>query len=1594
MAIKDIIQSQIQKTKEVRQKQLASSTNAVQSGSTNIPTQTETPKVTNTAKAVSSITEKVQKKIETTKTAKDQWETVPNLLWRLNKSSSEFADNLFEKHPIAAQGLDLIEKAVVEEWKWKDLIKIAIQDLWNAMWNVWVDWSEYIWTKAVELVENNRLRMGSNYQDFISDTYAKSIWLNDEQIEILKANKEKVMWLKEKEAEQNIQNVTDFFQRVRDNWNEKTKWWQHIKDINDKWITLVEAIKQWDAETTVWLFSNQLWTMLPTIAATIAWWEAAVEKKLIWRMIWWLSVTIPTYTLETEKLIEEDESINVSREQKERVAFVAWTLKAWVEVADTIWELFWLGKRVPVKSNVLLKMLARKWMSVPAEVSEEAIQAYIDEYALQYLGTDKWITDLGEWVTKYWPDVALYALLFPTATSAWIQQKNINTIYNEVEEQVRKDIPDATEEQVKEIARWIIEYQYWEEDIKKLESQSESLYEEKAELEKTLEQAETEKQRTYIVNKIKDINNQISKIDDKIEEREDKLRTLNENIWEEEDMEEDEEVLVEQTPEEVEETEETEEEMTALQAQILNLEKASKQDVQRARQKIQSMLDNKQLEWYSEKALKERLEEIKEAFYQKREEEIKNEQEKKNKPSLNVKQTKDGWWMPSIKFYDDENRMMWEWNPFAWTRISNNATQEQREYINEYMDKELETKEEKSERENNVREEIDKEERAEQVENMPEEEMEQKVEENLPEVSKDNELAQADEEVQVTLEDVEWEEYEEMQENTSEQQKTKDETVDTIGDNAEELEDMVEEQQYISDVEDDIFDNAEDKDNPYWVEKWDTLSDVIKKAAEKNVESSERVYKKRSKWKSVDEQIKENNRHKKVKSFAWSMIKAFTPSLSRLFNLSPRLAWAVTTYEATKWMLINKYKKKTKPFVDALAKLKKENPEKYKALSLALFDFWMVDDIDIKEALKEAWIDPKLFEDVASVLDEIANNYKEAWLDITINDKYFPRKVKDYWLLSDYISKKAAQKSLNRVLNIWNNEDMNPEEKIHRIENTLSEYYNVEWKIDKIKEILNSNISDEEKIDKINESLDSKFSNKNKNWILGQIKKISENEALSEWEKEKQIHRILINNLTRPSERSNNAKDRKITLSDWRWTEQEQEEWRDIVDYYEDPIKALELYIDDMVKKTELRKMLWWMTDNWDAISDKFDDSLSRILEEDDNLTEKEAEEAKEIINAIINKKATTDWIWTLKSATYMVTITNTLSAMQQLEDLSKAILKWPTWFRNTIKVILKKSWIKMSDTWLDNAFAMIEWMWFQEFLFKYSWFDAVDRLWKLSFLNTAYDTCVRQANHKNRYKLLLHRLIEMYWEIKGNRLFEKYKNNWLKDKDGNLDIEIMSDLLYQLGNTQPIYDSWLPQWYLNSPSLRILYCLSTFTIKQIDWVIQWTKETYRNQLIMWRSKWTAATLATLSCIWRMTVQSIISAIITELINWAKWDKEDTVTRTLLNEWREEALKKFGVNALAWLLKVFNISKYDQYIFNKDWPIWVLMSKVMPAIWSIGSDLFMILAWKKDVDDILKYTPFIGKPIYYRLKNNDMLPEYRLRWNSKSKKGSVIYWKY
>lgn len=1561
MAIKDIIQSQIQKTKEARQKQLASSTNAVQSGSTSIPKTTETPKVTQTQTAKPSVqqaTERLQTNIATTKDTKQAWwytqapdlfekvvwakpsEIIDFFTWPTKEIAKDFEESNIWK------AFDLVTKATYD-WRWKDLFNLA-KDVWHySMVSTMNKWEKFYVSNIVEpnLTAAARLKL-------------KQSWLSNNIIDIIIKPYKNVV-------RNNLNNYYDSLQYVYD---KTMKWAEFSKQLQSEQATLQSAIENKDVKQIVWLFAQQWWQMLPMIAATVAWW-------MVWWVPAWLALWFGSnFWVQSQEALDsfnEDPSLdNVSYEAKRNMAMAVWALNSTIESFDTMLELFWVWKAVPVKSSIIKQMIKRKLLTMWSEAIEEMAQYEIEEIAAKILGSDRDWTSFKDLVEQVWFEAALYSILFPSWTAAWIQQKNINTAYNDIEQQVRQDIPDATQEQVEKITESIIKNSYKEEEIKKLEWKSESLYEERQSLQDKLESAKTDKEIASIEKSIAKIDEKINKIDKKVTSYEDSMETLNEEIW-----------------------------LSWDDVMRLRVDKTDKQWLQDARKKLESMLETWQFEWYIREDIKAKLEEVRQAFYVIREKEIEEEKFKDEWYKLTVKDTKWEWWLPSVEFYDWD-KLVWEWNPFAWYWYSEDATQEQKQEIKKYMDRSLETNEQREERESIEQQEKEQEERYNKIFWDTEEDVEEDIDDIEDEIEVTPEelwIEVTDDYVQDVLEEVEWEEYKDMQENTKNQQEQLDYVTDYITDNAYEAQEIFEEQQ----EENEIFDSMVDEnnpDNPMWVDQSKDLYWQVTEVVDKTLKAVDEKYKSKPKQSAAEKMAN------KAKSKKWHDIydwfkDFFTPSMSRLYEINPRLAWAVHTYEARTWILTNIYKEKVKNFVKALENLRKEKPDVYKKLSLALFDYWMVEDIDIKQELKDAWIDPKLFDDVAEVLNKIALDYQSAGLNVTINDKYFPRKVKDYELLSEFIFNKSASKSLQHVLNILNNEEMDSDEKSKRIKNTLEQYYVVNDEVmENVNWILNdANLSDKEKINKL-DSILTKVDNKETiKTLKSQIEDIKNDENLSEWEKEEKIHRLLINNFTWVSERSDNAKERKITLSEWKTTEEEREQWEvdDIIDFYEDPIETLDTYINDMVKKTELKKLLWWLTDDKEAISEKFDDSLAKILQDMD-LTKDEVEEAKKTIQAIIKSKPSGELTKAIKNFTYAMFLWNTISWVQQFEDTAKTMMRWGSWFFNVVKSMLNRSKIKMDDTWLNDAFAMIEKRWMEKWLtkwlqkhfwlekrFKLSWFNWFDSLWKTSFLSTAFDANVKLANNEKKSILLKNRLTQLYWQKKWEEIFNKYKDWKLRDWD-NIDLDIMVDLLYDLWETQPIYKSWMPVNYLNSNFGRVFYCLYSFSLKQIDRVVQWTKKTYRNQLLLWRTKAQASAIATAHCIYTSFVQAIYSAIITDVINTIKWDSDDTVWKTLLEEWWTEALKQFGLNSLAWFLKLFSISKYDWAARKRWWIEWFLSNKLMPASVTALDDLIKIWVWKKEVAGIWKY--WMLKPIYYIMKNYfDALPSYKFpRWDNKT----------
>jgi len=666
-------------------------------------------------------------------------------------------------------------------------------------------------------------------------------------------------------------------------------------------------------------------------------------------------------------------------------------------------------------------------------------------------------------------------------------------------------------------------------------------------------------------------------------------------------------------------------------------------------------------------------------------------------------------------------------------------------------------------------------------------------------------------------------------------------------------------------------------------------------------------------WKLWDSYMKEETiikirkRKNKIKNFRRELTQTWkdilTPTISRIYNISPRVAWRLITMETQKDINIHRYRQQAKWFVETLGNLKGKQALEVK---MALLDYWALaseqgenieqykkDEVaKLKEVLLRNWFREKDINDMFSVLDDIWRQYEDVWLKITRTDMYFPRVVKDYEWLIDYMNKVSGN----------------------------------DIKVNKVS-------------------------------LMARIRNIQADTKLTEEEKEARIRRAISVEYKQPWTTSQHGKERKMwKLSDW---------WEWIFAYYESPIESIDHYITSMVNAIQRQLFLWGLKEDAnidaDIINQDTVESVSQIiwkLVEDGKISEDDVEELQKSILAVLNKKPSPKSVTAIKDVTYMSTITNFLSAINQLDDLWMVILKDRSWLKHIVKAIFWMANIKYDDLWLEDAYEMFreEW-WVTNWLFKKSLFNTFDRLGKTSFVNAAWESMMRQAKNAKTRQYLYTRLQSMYWTESADRMMEKI-DKWDYMEDGQIDIEILRDLLYQLWSTQPLYTSAMPTTYLNHPRARLCYALSSFTLKRIDWLVQWTKEVNKQH-------WPVAAAA-----WLMSVSSFLAmfwAVIWDAWDLLKWDTEETFLWKLINEWIDEALKAWGSDALDSWLKIWDLSEYDIKLYKQQWLWWLFASKMKPFIFDLGKDIMQAIEKRdaNEITDLAKYVPILWKLVYY-----------------------------
>ena len=267
-------------------------------------------------------------------------------------------------------------------------------------------------------------------------------------------------------------------------------------------------------------------------------------------------------------------------------------------------------------------------------------------------------------------------------------------------------------------------------------------------------------------------------------------------------------------------------------------------------------------------------------------------------------------------------------------------------------------------------------------------------------------------------------------------------------------------------------------------------------------------------------------------------------------------------------------------------------------------------------------------------------------------------------------------------------------------------------------------------------------------------------------------------------------------------------------EFYDKTDQSLLSYIRTVNQSIQLSKLFGkgMDIDGTSNIEESLGDFIKGMSDRGE-ITTDQVETLKEILTARFNE-GRMGWITgAARNLSYIDTMGNVFSAITQFGDLATAAYNSGL-FRAASELpraIAGKGPIDLHEIGID---AISE-----EFVhatmtskavntvFKFSGLSKIDRVGKLTLVNSAVSAAQRKA--KKNDKAFLAELDAMF-DSNAPRALEAFKSG-----------EITDDVKFYAFNTlldfQPMAQSEMPQYYLSSGNLKIMYMLKTFTIRQLD---------------------------------------------------------------------------------------------------------------------------------------------------------------------------------
>ena len=396
--------------------------------------------------------------------------------------------------------------------------------------------------------------------------------------------------------------------------------------------------------------------------------------------------------------------------------------------------------------------------------------------------------------------------------------------------------------------------------------------------------------------------------------------------------------------------------------------------------------------------------------------------------------------------------------------------------------------------------------------------------------------------------------------------------------------------------------------------------------------------------------------------------------------------------------------------------------------------------------------------------------------------------------------------------------------------------------------------------------------------------------------------------------------------------------------FYKNSFEALVDYADDMAKAISIKEVF--------GISEKdLDTSVGQLVlnaREKYRLSHREEELLKNIITAFVRPSKAGQVIHAIKSTGYLMTITNPISTVSQLEDIGVCCAQWG--HANTAKTLAKKGtdgWIKLEqigaelyDVDIRNTMEGLMDKGLRKLLAA-NGFTFMDRLGKETYIN---------ADFQARQKMAKDNPAKLQKELESMFSKEEAKEVMTALKEGNLNNENLQSLLYfDLSAIQPMSMVDMPKFYSLGGGLpKLLYQLKSFALRRANYLYTRTQEQFHNAQTP--EEYARAATNALYFFSLVVGYGAINNLLKNFLLGRPLDVTEELIDTMLQ----------NVMFTRFMIKR---AKQD--------PVMTLVNGVLPPAIGTANDLwqdtFKVVGGKKEVSqmNIWSRLPVIGKPYYW-----------------------------